>query len=100
VTCGPGYGCCGGGGGCARSGQECPSPFGFESCDGDEDCASPAEHCWVYKTTSCTSSSGYALRCHVDSDCPGPVFRCDRGSCPMFSDPPTNLTGARPGVSG
>jgi hypothetical protein len=43
----------------------------------------------VYKTTSCGWDAGYVLRCHVDADCPGPVFECRSGTCPMFSDPPT-----------
>jgi hypothetical protein len=86
-VCGPGFGCCAEGF-CAQSEQECQSPFGFVSCDGDEDCALPDEHCWIYKTTSCTSTGGYSLACHEDDDCPGPVFECRSGSCPLFSDPP------------
>lgn len=88
LVCGPGLGCCPEGF-CAPSGQDCQSPFGFVDCDGDEDCASPDQHCWVYKTTSCGWEAGYSLRCHVDEDCPGPVFECRSGTCPMFSDPPT-----------
>lgn len=88
LVCGPGLGCCPEG--CAPSGQDCQSPFGFVSCDGDEDCASAEQHCWVYKTTGCsTEDVGYSLRCHRDQDCPGPVFECRNGNCPMFSDPPT-----------
>lgn len=95
VRCGPGTECCTlDSPVCVPIDQGCEEPYDVVWCDGPEDCSRPGDRCITQSHgTSCTTSEGHILWCHVDADCAAvqddPTGgRCDADGTCHYPAPP------------